>query len=282
MRHGRRAGAAARADKGDGAADERRFRVVEQGGDGFDQRQGRDRSHQVFRHALADQFAIQRNVVVGADHHHLGGGVAHFGQLSQLIEQVASARRAFDDDQGRSRLVLVDVYGFEDAAAADLALGARHAPVERGGIAGLEGLFAVREKVDGDTRDRDDADVFVGDEGAGTDPGATEPGGRRRFDMAEGSGGRRAGQSARMRGGEGLALDRRGLQFVFVGERIAHQFGRFRERRGERFVQIVGFRSERIGRRLALRTVIGDEFVLDIVEVVEGIRMLWRGRHGVP
>src|SRR5690606_11093436 len=71
------------ADKGDGTAERRRFRVDEDGrDDGNDLRQ-RHWRHHIFGHAGADEIAIETDIVVVADDDDLGTGVAAFRKLAQ-------------------------------------------------------------------------------------------------------------------------------------------------------------------------------------------------------
>ncbi len=244
-----RTGAAARADEGDGAADERCLGIVEQGRDDLDQLQRLDRPDHVVRHALADQLAVQRDVVVRADDHDLGVDVADLGQLPQQVEQVAAAGGAFDEDQRRRRFVAVGIDRFVHAAALDHALGAAHAPVERAGVAGLQADFVVGKEMYGDARDRHHADIVV----------VHQAGRRGRLTQAQ-------------RRGEGLALHRRRQRLVIElvgGERVA--FGRT----GAKF---------RLGGKLVLvlaelGAIIGDELVVAVVEAVEGVVVLRLGWH---
>ncbi len=220
---------------------------------------------------------------MGADDDDLGRRIADLGQLTELIEQVAATGGAFDDDQRRGWFVLVGVDGLEDAAAADQALGARHAAIQRGRIAGLKRGFAVREEVDPDARDRDDADVFVRNEGAVIDGGVRRHGGGL---AGEGNVAERW-RGLRRRRRQGLRLHRRRFELVLVGERIADEGGVLGIGRGKRLIQIVGVgregrRRKRIGlRRLGGGMIVGDEFVFFVIELIERVLGLRRGRHGL-
>ena len=70
--------------------------------------------------AAAHQFAIEGDVVVRADDDDLGARVADLGQTIELGQEARAVVEAFDDDQGRGRLVLVLGHGRGQAAGPNL------------------------------------------------------------------------------------------------------------------------------------------------------------------
>ncbi len=89
VRQGGGAGTATGADKGHHPADRARRRIEIKAGDRLDDLQRRQRCHQIFRGAAAHQFAVQLHVIDAADHHHLGGGIAHFGQAIEFVQRIS-------------------------------------------------------------------------------------------------------------------------------------------------------------------------------------------------
>ena len=60
-------------------------------GNHFDQLQRRQRRDQIFGGAAAHQLAVQLHVVGAADHDHLGGGIADFGQAVEFVQRRLAA-----------------------------------------------------------------------------------------------------------------------------------------------------------------------------------------------
>ena len=119
------------ADEGDGAAERLGIGIDEQRGDDAHQIGDGHRRDHVFGNAVPDEFAIQRDIVVVTDDDDLGVGIADFGEIVQIVEEVVRAGRRFQNDQVRRRRGLVELDGRRDAAHIDAGLRLGHAAVLR-------------------------------------------------------------------------------------------------------------------------------------------------------
>ena len=103
MRDGGSADTAFGADDRDDTADRLGVRRREQTADRAHDVEGADRPNQVVADAPSRQFAIERDVVDAADHDHARAGVADFGKLIELVEDVVAALLGLDKDDVRRR-----------------------------------------------------------------------------------------------------------------------------------------------------------------------------------
>ena len=114
----------------------------------------RDRRDHIFGNAVADQLAIEPDVVVVADDDDLGAGIAIFGELAERFQQLARLAPRFQDDQVGRRRRLVELDRRRDAAHMDLEMRLGHAPVVAGALDRIGDAFGLAERLDRDARHR--------------------------------------------------------------------------------------------------------------------------------
>lgn len=154
MRDGRSAGAALRADEGDAAAERLSFRINEDRGHRRKDIGHGDGLDHIFGNAVADEFAIEPNIVVIADNDDLGRRIADGGERRELAEQVRGIRLGLEDDEVRRRGAGKHIGGSGDAAAGDAHADFRDAPIIGAAFHDMLQGLALAEGVDGDARQR--------------------------------------------------------------------------------------------------------------------------------
>ena len=154
MRNGGSADPSLGADHGEDSPHRLRIRRGIQAADRAHDVERVDRSDQIIADAAADQFAIQRHVVVAADHDHPGAGVTDFRQRIQSGENHFRALLEFQHDHIRGRRRTIGLRGRGHAAHLDFQMGLAEPAVFAGGLNRGGGLDRFAESLDRDARRR--------------------------------------------------------------------------------------------------------------------------------